>query len=269
MIHFITKHIPLNIKVFLYNKIQKWKLDFLIKNLIFSFLPKPNSYKDIPIIINNYNRLDYLKRLIHSLEIRGYKNIYIIDNQSTYPPLLDYYKNACSYHIFMLDRNVGYKAIWDTGIYEQFKKSYYVYTDSDMCIDDLCPDDFMLHFINILKKHPFAQKVGFGIRIDNLPDCFEFKDKVIKHESQFWENEVSRNIYRAAIDTTFALYRPFCGGAASNEQETYRTGFPYVIKHLPWYINSKHLTEEDIFYFKHIKQSTHWSIQVKNSTYSN
>ena len=46
------------------------------------------NYKDIPIIINNYNRLEMLTKLIHGLENKGYHNLYIIDNQSTYPPLL-------------------------------------------------------------------------------------------------------------------------------------------------------------------------------------
>ena len=34
--------------------------------------------KDIPIIINNFNRLTYLKSLINSLTSRGYHNIYIL-----------------------------------------------------------------------------------------------------------------------------------------------------------------------------------------------
>ena len=56
--------------------------------------PEIVDYKEIPIIINNFNRLDTLQKLIASLEIRGYRNIYIIDNLSTYPPLLDYYKSC-------------------------------------------------------------------------------------------------------------------------------------------------------------------------------
>ena len=44
----------------------------------------------IPIIINNYNRLSYLKRLINSLESRDSNNFYIIDNNSTNSPLIIY-----------------------------------------------------------------------------------------------------------------------------------------------------------------------------------
>ena len=43
--------------------------------------------KQIPIIINNYNHYTYLRDLIGCLERRGYRNLYIIDNHSTYCPL--------------------------------------------------------------------------------------------------------------------------------------------------------------------------------------
>lgn len=219
-----------------------------------------NNPYDVPIIINNYNRLTYLKLLIDSLTVRGYHNIYIIDNNSTYPPLLDYY-TVCPYKVFRLNRNVGYLAIWKTDIYKQFWKSYYVYTDSDMEIDENCPDNFIQKFIDILEKYPWCQKAGFALRIDNLPDCYHNKESVIFHESRFWEDEIEDGIYQAEIDTTFALYRPFSGGKADRYQKTYRTGFPYVIKHMPWYADSSSLSSEDEFYINTITQSTHWSQQ--------
>lgn len=44
-------------------------------------------WNQIPIIINNFNRLHYLTQLIDSLEKRGVKNIHILDNNSTYVTL--------------------------------------------------------------------------------------------------------------------------------------------------------------------------------------
>lgn len=221
---------------------------------------KINDPKQVPIIINNYNRLESLLKLIQSLKVRGYNNIYIIDNNSTYPPLLEFYNNT-DVSIIRLDRNVGYMSIWDTDVYDQFKRSYYVYSDSDMEIDEECPDDFMQRFIDILGKYKLSHKVGFGIRIDDLPDSYCFKQDVINHESQFWRNEVASGIYNAMIDTTFALYRPYCKGAANSYYDVYRTGFPYVIKHLPWYQDSSNLSDEDKYYKKHISTPTHWSKQ--------
>jgi hypothetical protein len=163
----------------------------------------------------------------------------------------------------MLDQNVGYLAMWQTDIYKLFQKSYYVYTDSDMEIDDECPDDFMRRFIEMLEKYPFAQKVGFALRVDDLPECYCNKESVINHEERFWRKEVENGVYDAEIDTTFALYRPFCGGKADRFQKTYRTGGKYLIKHLPWYVDSSDLSDEEIYYINSISQSTHWSQQSK------
>ena len=84
-------------------------------------------------------------KLISSLESRGYRNIYIIDNNSTYPPLLEYY-NELPYNIFRLKSNLGYLALWKSGIYKKFKNQYYVYTDSDIIPQKDCPHDFLIYF---------------------------------------------------------------------------------------------------------------------------
>lgn len=219
---------------------------------------KLTNFKEVPIIINNFNRLRYLESLISSLTSRGYNNIYILDNQSTYPPLLEYYK-TCPFKVIHLGANLGYKALWVSGLFDRFKNTYYVYTDSDMEISPDCPDDFIQHFIDILRKYPLSQKVGFGLRLDDLPDHFSNKEKVINHESQFWVNEVESGLFRAAIDTTFALYRPFCKGVANRYAEVYRTGYPYLIRHLPWYVDTNNMSEEELYYVSNINQPTHWS----------
>src|SRR5271167_2766815 len=97
-----------------------------IRRLLLSciYTSKITNAKQIPIIINNRNRFEYLLQLINSLENRGYNNIFIIDNDSTYPPLLEYYK-TCKYEIFMLGENVGHLAMWDTDVNERFIKDYY------------------------------------------------------------------------------------------------------------------------------------------------
>lgn len=243
-------------------KIILCRAGIILSHLRFAlFGKKTDDIKMIPIIINNYNRLTYMKKLISSLTERGYHNIYIIDNKSTYKPLLDYYE-TCPYPVFRLDENVGYMSLWKTEIYKRFRNSYYVYTDSDMMIDEACPDDFMEKFVDVLNRFPMAQKAGFGIRIDDLPDHFKNKEKVIEHESQFWIRSVGEDVYEAQIDTTFALYRPFCKGKADRYQKTYRTGGRYVIRHLPWYVDSSNLSEEERFYVDTIIRSTHWSQQA-------
>jgi hypothetical protein len=220
-------------------------------------------YKKIPIIINNFNRLDSTRKLIENLEKRGYTNLYIIDNVSTYPPLLEYYK-TCKYTIYQLDKNLGMNALWISGIFKNFRHDFFVYTDSDIIPIDECPDDFLSFFLDTLKKHRLAQKVGFSLVIDDLPDCYAMKNEVISHEKQFYKYKCDELLFWAPIDTTFALYRPWAKRRHGNFSiEMYRTAFPYMARHTPWYVDSKNPDEETLFYLNQKLTITGWSKKGK------
>lgn len=229
--------------------------------LVALFSAQVKDYKKIPIIINNYNRLEMLLKLINSLEKRGYQNIIIIDNNSTYPPLIDYYNNT-QYRVIRLSENVGYLSLWKTDIYKEFISQYYVYTDSDVEIIDECPSDFLKYFYEILKRYPYTGKVGFSLKIDDLPRSFAQRDDVIRWEQRFWQNRIEDNLYLAPIDTTFALYSPFCKWGGNFFDQHIRVGYPYQVRHLPWYIDSNNLSPEDTFYISQIRTKTHWSSKV-------
>ena len=216
------------------------------------------SPKTTPIIINSFNRLTYIRRLVDSLRARDYENLYVIDNASTYEPLLDYYRDA-QLKVFALDRNVGYLALWTTPVGAEFVGGHYVYTDSDIEPAPECPDDFIDRFREGLDLHPRTQKVGFGLKIDDLPGHYPLRERVIDHEKRFWTSPVSGGLYRAAIDTTFALYRP--GAAGGSWLRSLRTGEPYVARHLPWYEDPEHPSDEELNYLATMKTSTHWSLR--------
>ncbi|MBG0859038.1 MAG: glycosyltransferase family 2 protein [Bacteroidales bacterium] len=222
------------------------------------FPSKIKDPKEIPIIINNFNRFTYLKILIEALEQRNYLNIYIIDNASTYPPLLEFY-NKCPYHIFRLGKNMGPFALWQSDIYKKFINDFYVYTDSDVVPVKECPDDFMEIFLKVLRKHKFARKVGFSLRIDNIPDQYDFKNEVLHWEKQFFGHTVDDILFKAPIDTTFALYRPRARDGANSYVTMFRTKFPYEAEHLPWYVNSRNMSEEDIFYIRNARTTSTWT----------
>lgn len=247
-----------NIKSF---KLRLFKLSAFIKRLLLLPLKKNfgngKELKSIPIIINNRNRLTYLLQLISWLEENGYSNIYIIDNDSDYPPLLDYYSKT-PYPVFRLKENIGHLSLWKTGIIDQFKNDYYVYTDPDVVPVKECPDDAISFFMKQLKKYKNIEKVGFSLKIDDLPDSYADKGKVIDWEKKFWEKMVADDVYDAPIDTTFALYRPYTNGAIW-VQNAYRTAGKYIARHLPWYEDSSNPTEENEYYKNKIKKgASHW-----------
>ncbi|WP_209309894.1 glycosyltransferase family 2 protein [Salinimicrobium oceani] len=227
--------------------------------LEFSFGSQPSNFKQIPIIINNFNRVTTLKQLIFDLESRGYYNIEIIDNNSSYPPLLEYYEQ-CSYKVHRLKKNIGFKALWKSGLWYKFLRGYYCYTDSDLSLNEDCPDDFMEVFYRLLKKYPEVFKVGFSLKINDLPDEYDRKQEVVDWESRFYTQEKEENVFIAPIDTTFALYRPFARrGKRDGSDEILRVGPPYQCQHLPWYVNSAAPSEEELFYINSVRKITHWT----------
>ena len=218
---------------------------------------KKNGVYNIPIIINNFNRHGALIKLIDWLNSAGYENIIILDNQSTYPPLLEYYKQQTHCTVIHLGANLGHKALWKSSVYNKIRNSYFCYTDPDLVPVLECPKDLLLHLIELLWKYPNVVKAGTGLRITDIPDHFKLKDDVLAWETRHWKDSVEKNVFNAPVDTTFALYRPRT--LHNVFAPALRTGEPYTMHHTPWYINSENLTDEEIFYRNKSTEISWWS----------
>lgn len=213
--------------------------------------------QSIPIIINNFNQYKSLIGLISFLERKNYHNIIILDNNSTFPPLLKFYEKS-KIKVIRLKENIGYLAFWEQKkIYKQFANGYYVVTDPDIIPIDECPDDFLNKFLVLLLKNPDVTKVGFGLKIDDLPSHLSIKRQVEEWEAKFWVEEISPDIYHADIDTTFALYRPH-HYVFQDFYSAIRTGGKYIARHLGWYVDENNLSEEEMFFKKSADGSSSW-----------
>jgi hypothetical protein len=206
---------------------------------------------EIPIIINNRNRLYFLKKLLNYLECKKYSNIIIIDNQSTYIPLIEFY-NKCKYKIIRLQKNLGYLALWKIDFFNKIKDNFYVYTDPDILPTEDCPHDFIEYFLDFMNKKTDLEKVGFSLKIDDLPINDNYNN-IIKNEKKFWRTKIpGTNFFDAPIDTTFALYRPHTyGGYWLN---CARSDSPYLARHLSWYDDKD--KQEELFYYSNIKKNS-------------
>lgn len=213
-------------------------------------------FKKIPIIILSRDRLICLKQQIEAFTSRGYHNIVILDVQSTYPPLLEYY-STLPYKRIRIDHNAGHGALVTTGVVRQFNHDYYAYTDCDVIPVEECPNDFMERHYNILQKYPQCTKVGFGLKIDDIPDHYHKKEEMIGWEKQFWNIQLEPGVFAAPIDTTYALCRP---GRSDIWAHSGRTGEPYIARHSTWYLDPNNLPEDELYYAQHINPgSTNWS----------
>ncbi len=211
----------------------------------------------IPIFIISFNRLSYLKNTVAWLERMNKRNIIIIDNASTYEPLLEYY-DSIPYEVIRLPYNGGHKVFWTDGRFEKYRNDFYIVTDPDLEPVDECPEDFLEKFLTVLKKYPFVKKVGFSLKIDDIPRESVFADEAFKWEKQYYDVGLKKdNIFYAGIDTTFALYAPEHLSKNIDWYKGFRVGYPYQAKHLPWYKSDTELTKEDVFYSEN-KENGWW-----------
>ena len=209
------------------------------------------------MIITVRDRLTQLKQLLTWLENSGQNEIWLCDNASTYPPLvefLDTTKHKVVYNKF----NLGHRAPWLSGLVPELGSDrYFIISDPDVVPDEHTPSDVLSMFESTLRAQPTIDKVGFSLRIDDLPDYYIHKADVITWESQFWKSELLPGFYFAPIDTTFAMYRP---GSGHQNAKSLRSAPPYTARHLPWYQDFNNQTAEDRYYVKNCDNLiTNWN----------
>jgi hypothetical protein len=210
-----------------------------------------------PVFVNCRDRVSCLRMVVDWLERAGHERIYLVDNASTFPALLEYYEET-PHVVVRLEENAGHRAPWRSGLTERYAPDTpYVVTDPDVVPADECPNDAAAFLADLLDRYPEARKVGLGLVIDDLPEHYKMKKYVQMWESQHWLKEAEPGVFVASVDTTFAVYRP---GEPFAKRPALRTGGPYVARHLPWYVDSEHLTEEESYYREHaLRDVTSWN----------
>lgn len=215
--------------------------------------------RSVPVFINTRDRVACLRRLLEWLERAGHENITIIDNASTYPPLLAYLE-ATRHRVIRSPHNLGHTSLWKLPeLHPVIMSEWFVYTDPDVIPSEEVPLDAVFRFRRLMQSYPHILKAGFGLRIDDLPDHYHLKNRVVSWESGLYGRQVEPDVFEADIDTTFALYRPgvpYCYGPAL------RTMGRYQARHLPWYTNSAVVDEEEAYYRAHaLSAVTTWNVE--------
>jgi hypothetical protein len=207
---------------------------------------------DPPIFVNCRDRVDDLRRLVAWLERAGHQRITLIDNDSSYQPLLDYYRDT-PHEVFYLDTNLGSRALWLSGTLSKRLGEHYVYTDPDVVPIDECPYDAITRLREVLDCYSH-RKAGLGLYLTDVPPF----------QSMQWERSlVAANrlagklgdvqLFDSLVDTTLALYKPLrynelrslqTGGSGLH---AIRTGYPMQMRHMPWYRLGSPTAEERFY----------------------
>jgi len=202
--------------------------------------------QSVTVVINNRDLLAWPRAMVAAIEtFEKLAEIVIVDNGSTYAPLLDWYAGVP--HKVVRLSNRGHTAPWSDEARAHIGTRFYVVSDPDMGLAET-PKDCLVHLQECLARHARAGKIGLGLRIDDVPHESPYFDHVNRLERAYWQLPASGDGVRAApVDTTFALYdkkllhRYAVGGG--------RTGHPYTARHLPWSV--VHPDDEFRYYLDH------------------
>lgn len=215
--------------------------------------------RSFPVLLIVRQRLSLLRGMLQSLRPYGFHKVLLLDQRSNYPPLLDYYGArgweqdlpGSAVHLHLSSRNYGKYALWADPALAYLESEWLYYSDPDLALE--APSDLPQKLFDVARSANL-DKVGVSLRIDDLPDYYAHKARVVAWESRFWDSTLlmPQGFYRAPVDTTFALYRPGC---VLFPAHVGRLAAPYTARHLPWYEDTAHPTEEHRYYDQTIDRS--------------
>jgi len=202
----------------------------------------------IPVYLTNRDLLTPLAGMVEYLSRCDQAGpIIIVDCGSTYPPLLDWYRQHAGDVEIRLETNRGSRAAFEV---DGPRGEFYFVSDADLDLAGV-PLDCLIRLRDGLQEFGerfTLEKVALSLRIDDLPAEAPFTREVLAEQSRQWQTRIG-NWYLADTDTTAAVYR---GGSGWRGYRSFRLGPPYVARHLPWYLDPHALTEEWQWYFQHL-----------------
>lgn len=212
----------------------------------------------IKVFVLNRDRLHSPKEMVEFLWTIPDVEPIIIDNASSYEPLLQWYDTKPC-HIERMELNWGCCVLWqeENGLMQKYnlRQGGYCVSDSDLKVDHL-PKDFIDVLFEGLRRYPQFDKCGLSLEIQGLPDN-ELTREVIEHEQQHWLHKLDERYIKASTDTTMAAH-----ASGIQSFNCLRTDRPYTAIHRPWLFDGTNIPEDEIYYTKNCVQS-HWTKRIR------
>lgn len=232
-----------------------------------------------PCFLIARDRFTCLKNMVEYLLQIPELEVIILDNASTYQPLLDWYDtNPCI--VERLTANYGNFVLWSatTAVPGHEKPNFfekydcvgkqYILSDCDLDLSGI-PKNMLSVLQEGLKLYPDAVKCGLSLRIDDLPNTELAKEALgwerNNHVRNYKKGDKDGGLYISApVDTTFALYTGV--GEQNDFERCLRVDKPYQARHLTWYYGPHNPPPEDeMWYLKNVSRShNHYSSRLMN-----
>jgi glycosyltransferase involved in cell wall biosynthesis len=211
---------------------------------------------DVPIIVPAFNNPTYVSGMLAQLRNKGLRNIVVVDNGSTAENMSRCFELAGS--VVQMGHNAGPHYFFENASEFNALPDVFCVTDPDLRLNPQLPDDFLTVLIALTEEFGIG-KAGFSLDISDTDamrqDDFRNSSRICKiweWEQQFWNERVATTvsgdpIYRADIDTTFAVYnKKYFRFDSFND--ALRVAGRFTCKHLPWYVD-RGVTESEAAYY--------------------
>ena len=200
-----------------------------------------------PIYLTNMNRLSTTKKMVEDLfKLNSNAIINIIDNASTYQPLLEWYeliKNDVN--IIKHTENKGCWSFFYSGHFNNCNDDYYIYSDADLELNPNMPYNWQEILMDYHKK--YNRKASLVLKLDDIPEG-ELKDKIKFHQQVCWGVTEEKNVYHGVTDMTFS----FDAKSSGYRYDSVRIGGDFECRHIPWYIDFDNISDEEKYYLEHL-----------------
>ena len=227
----------------------------------------------IPVIINNRNLITWPSKMVEMCKtFEGVGEIIIVDNESTYEPLLDWYDTKPCEIVYT--QNYGQSCPWIINLPNKIGCDFYVVTDPDLDLSQT-PKDCLLFLKDKMEKYEDYSKIGLSLSNWQVQVNSPYLHHLKSWASTAWDpNSIQDGLLLNQIfDTTFGIYNlnknPHSGKNCS-------TNLPYSARHIPWEItneelnNLKEINYEYFFYLKNATGASSYKNFVSfNSRYEN
>lgn len=202
----------------------------------------------IPVYVPCFNNPTYLEMMVDQLVGLGFGNVVVVDNGSTFPPMLSYFERLPEgVSLIRLLENRGPRDLFtDPSNYAQLP-GYFCLTDPDLQFNPDLPTTFLDDLIEATETYRIG-KAGFSLQISDHEKMLQRKFPIGSQEyfiweweEQFWKMPLSRTrsgdqIYQAEVDTTFALYnKRYFDPSYPDCLKAVRIAGRLTCRHLPWY----------------------------------
>ena len=199
--------------------------------------------------------------MLEQLGRLGFQKIIVVDNCSTYGPMLNYLEQIAAsgtIRVQLLPTNRGGRVLsTDPEMYKELPELFCI-TDPDIQFNPNLPPDFLSILVGLTEQYGIG-KAGFALDITHRELLCDGdmivagkRYKVWEWEEQFWRQPLGLlgtgdPVYLAQIDTTFALYNKRFFNPAHHLRAV-RVAGRFTARHLPWFQDWTIPAEEEAYY---------------------